>query len=243
MSSLLNGVVEVVSRPLFRSVRVAGIEELTHRVRLITFDGLEAGSWRPGDKVQVRMAGLTTRTYTPVAAEAGADGFRIVGFVHGDGPGARWVRALEPGAEAAVFGPRRSLDCSGLTGRVVAVGDETAVGLVAAAAGVAAAEIEAIFEATDADDVLVPAERLGLAAPQVVTRQEDGAHRTTLAERVAERVAERLDAGGDASDVTLVISGDAATVAAVRRHLKEVGVRPARTLAKAYWAEGRRGLD
>jgi ferric-chelate reductase (NADPH) len=235
MSSLLVGVVEAVSGPLFRTVRVVEVEELTDQVRLVSFAGLEAGSWRPGDKVQVRMAGLTTRTYTPVAAEAGADGFRIVGFVHGDGPGARWVRGLELGVQAAVFGPRRSLDCSGLTGRVVAVGDETSVGLVAAVAGVAATDVEAIFEATDPEDVLVPAERLGLPAPQVVRRHDGGAHRAALAERVAEQL-------GD-GDATVVISGDAATVAAVRRHLKEVGVRPARTLAKAYWAEGRRGLD
>ena len=236
MSSPLTGLVEAVSRPLFRTVRVVEVEELTDRVRLVSLVGLEAGSWRPGDKVQVRMAGLTTRTYTPVAAPAGADGLRLVGFVHGDGPGARWVRGLEPGAEAAVFGPRRSLDCSGLEGRVVVVGDETSVGLVAAVAGVAATEVEAILEATDPDDVRAPAARLGLAEAQVVVRVDDGAHRPVLAGLVAERL-------GDGDDVTLVVSGDAATVAAVRRHLKEVGVRPARTLAKAYWAEGRRGLD
>lgn len=236
MSSPLTGLVEAVSRPLFRTVRVVGVEEVTARVRLVALDGLEAGSWRPGDKVQVRMAGLTTRTYTPVATPAGADGLRIVGFVHGDGPGARWVRGLEPGTEAAVFGPRRSLDCSGLDGRVVVVGDETSVGLLAAVAGVAGPGVEAIFEATDPDDVLAPAARLGLVDPQVVPRAADGAHRSALADLVAERL-------GPDGDATLVISGDAATVAAVRRHLKEVGVRPARTLAKAYWAEGRRGLD
>lgn len=236
--SLLTGVVEAVSRPLFRTVRVVEVEDLTARVRLATFDGVAAGSWRPGDKVQVRMAGLTARTYTPVATPA--DGFRIVAFVHGAGPdaapGARWVRGLEAGAEAAVFGPRRSLDCSGLEGPVLAVGDETSVGLVTAVAGVAGTTVTALFEATEPDDVLGPAARLGLAVPEVVARRPDGGQRVVLAERVAERI-------GDAPATTLVVSGDAATVAAVRRHLKEAGLRPARTLAKAYWAEGRRGLD
>jgi len=237
MASPLTGLVEVVSRPLFRAARVDRVEDLTPRVRLASFtaEGLAPGSWRPGDKVQVRMAGLTTRTYTPIATEGGADGFRIVGFVHGDGPGAGWVRGLEPGVEVAVFGPRRSIDCSRLEGRVVVVGDETSVGLAAAVAGVGGAIVETLFEATDPDDVRVPAERLGLGVDEVVARQGGGAHLPALVELVAERLA-----GGDA---TLVVSGDAATVAAVRRHLKDTGVRPARTLAKAYWAEGRRGLD
>ncbi len=236
MPSPLTGLVEAVSRPLFRSVRVDAVEDLTERVRLISFTatGVAAGSWRPGDKVQVRMSGLTARTYTPVARPDGAAGFRVVGFVHGDGPGALWVRGLEVGTEAAVFGPRRSLDGSGLRGRVVAVGDETSVGLVAALAGVDGASVEAVFEATEPDDVRVPAVALGLGDVEVIGRSDGVAHRTALAELVAER----LD-----DEATLVVSGDAATVAAVRRHLKDVGVRPARTLAKAYWAEGRRGLD
>ncbi|HEV7722329.1 MAG TPA: SIP domain-containing protein [Iamia sp.] len=237
MASPLTGLVEVVSRPLFRAARVDRVDDLTPRVRLASFTvaGLAPGSWRPGDKVQVRMAGLTTRTYTPLEREGGADGFRIVGFVHGDGPGARWVRALEPGVEVAVFGPRRSVDCSHLKGRVVVVGDETSVGLAAAVAGVEGATVETVFEATDPDDVRVPAERLGLVVEEVVPRQGGGAHLPALADLVAQHLA--------GADATLVISGDAATVAAVRRHLKDTGLRPVRTLAKAYWAEGRRGLD
>jgi ferric-chelate reductase (NADPH) len=236
MLSPLTSLVETVSRPLFRSVRATAVEDLTPRVRLATFaaDGLEAGSWRAGDKVQVRMAGLTTRTYTPVVVDAVPEGFGIVGFVHGDGPGARWVRGLAVGDEAAVFGPRRSIDCSGLSGPAVLFGDETAVGLAAAAARVAGVVLWCAFEATDAADVRVPAERLGLTVDHLVERTADGGHRAALAGAVAEHIG---------ADTTLVASGDAATVAAVRRHLKEHDLRPAATLAKAYWAEGRRGLD
>lgn len=238
--SPLTGLAELVSRPLFRSAHIVGVDDLTARVRLIDLavPGVAPGSWRAGDKVQVRMSGMSTRTYTPIArvstAGDGPDGFRVVGFRHGDGPGSRWVGELTVGDEAAVFGPRRSIDCSGLTGPVVVVGDETSVGLLAAVTGVVGTEVVAVFEATDPDDVVVPAERLGPSVPSVVVRAPDGAHRVELAEAVAARLAPHT---------TLVASGDAATVAAVRRHLSDRGVHPARTLAKAYWAEGRRGLD
>jgi hypothetical protein len=41
----------------------------------------------------------------------------------------------------------------------------------------------------------------------------------------------------------LVLSGDAATVHAVRRAARHWPSRPATTRARAYWAEGRTGLD
>jgi ferric-chelate reductase (NADPH) len=235
--SPLTDLAELVSRPLFHTARVTTVEDVTPRVRLISLAAgwARPGSWRPGDKVQVRMTGLSTRTYTPVVVDDAGDGFGLVAFVHGDGPGARWVRGLDVADEVAVFGPRRSLDCSSLTGPVVLVGDETAVGLAAAVAGVAGVDLWCAFEATEPDDVRAPAERLGLAVDHVVARTEGGAHRDGLAAEVAERIG--------VGDTTLVASGDAATVAAVRRHLKDQGMRPDRTLAKAYWAEGRRGLD
>lgn len=238
MPSPLNGLVELVSKPLLRPARVARVDDLTPRVRLVDLavDGVPPGSWAAGAKVQVRMSGLTARTYTPVPrADGDGPGFRLVAFAHGDGPGAAWVRGLAVGDEAAVFGPRRSLDCSGLEGPVLVVGDETAVGLAVAIGSVPAAEVVLLAEATDPDDVSGPAAHLGVDLADVVARRPDGAHRDALAAAVAERVA--------AGPVTLVAAGDAATVAAVRRHLKEQGSVPARTLAKAYWAEGRRGLD
>jgi NADPH-dependent ferric siderophore reductase len=41
----------------------------------------------------------------------------------------------------------------------------------------------------------------------------------------------------------LVVSGDAATVHAVRRNARQWPRRPTDTKAKAYWAKGRTGLD
>ncbi len=230
MSSPLVGLVELVSGPLFRTARVEDVADLTARVRLVDLavEGVPAGSWRAGDKVQVRMAGLTTRTYTPVPREGAGAGFRLVAFAHGEGPGARWVRDLAVGTEAAVFGPRRSVDCSTLDGPVLVVGDETSTGLAAAVAA-GRADVAFLAEATEPDDVRVPAAHLGVEVAEVVARTPGGDHRAALAAAVADRVA--------AGPVTLVLSGDAATVAFVRRHLRDHDLRPDRTLAKAYGAE------
>lgn len=237
MPSPLVGLVELVSSPLFRTAEVVGLDDLTPRVPLVDLavEGVPAGSWRAGDKVQVRMSGLTARTYTPVPRDEVGAGFRLVAFAHGDGPGAAWVRGLAVGDEAAVFGPRRSVDCSALTGPVLVVGDETSVGLAASVAAVEGTDVTFLAEATEPDDVRVPARHLGVEAAEVVARTPGDGQRATLAGAVADRVA--------AGPVTLVLSGDAATVAAVRRHLRDHDLRPDRTLAKAYWQAGRRGLD
>src|SRR5947208_11720096 len=76
-------------------------------------------------------SGLSARTYTPMSWDAVNGRTRMLTFAHGDGPGSRWASGLREDDTCQFFGPRHSLDLSGLESPVVLFGDETSFGLAA----------------------------------------------------------------------------------------------------------------
>ena len=152
-------------------------------------------------------------------------------YTHGNGPAAQWFERVTEGQTCAVFGPRRSLDLRGATGPVLFVGDETSVALAHALRTIPA-ETSYVFEARDPlalTDVLA---QLGIT------------ERVAVVGKDADRV-ELLQHGRTAAvrAYTLVVTGDAATVHAVRRDSRGWERKPRQVMGKAYWAEGRTGLD
>ncbi|MFJ1766922.1 siderophore-interacting protein [Amycolatopsis sp. NPDC088138] len=213
------------------TARVAGVTRLPGdfvRVELAA-DAFRKATWVPGAKLQFRprRGTLSLRTYTPVSWDAGRGVTELLGFTHGDGPAAQWLRQVAAGDTCEVFGPRKSIDLRDPAGPVVFVGDESSVALACALRTVTA-EVSHVFEARDPAGLTEVLAGLGLDA-QVV-------------EKTADR-AELLRLAAAAGPGTLVVTGDAATVHAVRRDSRTWPVPPRDLKGKAYWAEGRTGLD
>ncbi|MCW5626609.1 MAG: siderophore-interacting protein, partial [Burkholderiales bacterium] len=120
-----------VMKLLARPAVVSDVQVLTAHFRLITLQGdaLKGADWVPGQKVQMQFGGFVSRTFTPIAWDAAKGETRLVGFSHGDGPGARWVVGAKPGDACVVFGPRRSLDVGSVPRPALFFGDETSFGL------------------------------------------------------------------------------------------------------------------
>ncbi len=119
-------VTQTLLRWLMRPARIAAIETLSPHFRLVDLEGdaLKGVAWAVGQKVQVSMgSGLSARTYTPVSWDADSGRTLILTFAHGDGPGSRWASGLREGDTCQFFGPRRSLDLSGLERPIVLFGD------------------------------------------------------------------------------------------------------------------------
>ncbi|WP_407179995.1 siderophore-interacting protein [Bradyrhizobium sp. STM 3562] len=217
---------------------VAACETIAERFRLITLEGpaLRACAWIPGHKVQIAMgSGFVARTYTPIEWDAATSRTRILAYVHGDGPGSAWVRGLKPGTGCYVFGPRRSLDVSGVTGPLAILGDETSIGLAHALLHqdrVRAAVCH--FEVDDVEASRRVTAHLGLGHAALFGRTEDDAHveemETTLPALVA-------------AGTTFVLTGKASTIQRLRLAMKRLAVPATHIVAKAYWAPGKRGLD
>jgi NADPH-dependent ferric siderophore reductase len=225
-------------RWLMRPARVAAVETLSPHFRLVDLEGeaLRNVAWTAGQKVQASMgSGLIARTYTPMSWDAERGRTRMLTFAHGDGPGSRWASGLREGDTCQFFGPRRSVDLSGLESPVVLFGDETSFGLAAALRDCPQAEGAIhLFEASDVAESRPVLEATGLGEATLIERTAADAH---LAAAEAEML--RLAASG----AHFVLTGKASSIQRISRALKAVGVVSSRVKTKAYWAQGKTGLD
>lgn len=231
-------VTRTLLRWLMRPARVAAVETLSPHFRLVDLEGeaLRNVAWTAGQKVQVSMgSGLSARTYTPMSWDAESGRTRMLTFAHGDGPGSRWASGLREGDTCQFFGPRRSLDLSGLESPLVLFGDETSFGLAAALRecppGAGAIHV---FEASDVAESRPVLEAIGLGQATLIERIADDAH---LAAAEAEVL--RLAASG----AHFVLTGKASSIQRVSRALKADRIVSSRVKTKAYWAPGKTGLD
>lgn len=226
-------------RLMMKHARVAASEPIGEGYRLITLEGpeLRGVDWLPGQKIQIAMgSAFVTRTYTPIDWDADAGSTRILGYVHGTGPGSAWVAGVRPGDECDIFGPRSSLDLRRIDGPVALYGDETAIGLAHAAIHADASRpVACHFEVGDILGSGMAAARLGMAAATTFQqRQADDAHLAALEESLAPQAA---------AGARFVLTGKAGTIQRLRQSLKQLGVGSGRIATKAYWAPGKVGLD
>ncbi len=217
--------------------RIAAVETLSPRFRLIELqeEAPRNLDWTVGDKIQVAVGtGLAARTYTPMAWDKTRGSTRILAFAHGEGPGSHWVREARRGYDCRFFGPRRSLDLSAPGAPVLLFGDETAFGLAAALRGTSASDVIPIFEVSDIAESRRVLDALDLVEAELVQRRDDDRH---LGQIEAE-MAVFAQAGPP-----IVLAGKASSIQRVSRALKGAGIPSSRMRTKAYWAEGKTGLD
>ncbi len=199
-----------------------------HRIEL-SGTALQGVNWSLGDKLQLKTgAGLQTRTYTPMSWDAAEGHTAFLAHSLAQGPGSEWVRSVRPGDTIAVFGPRRSLDLTAMDAeRSVLVGDETALGLAASwRPG------RAVFEVNHRSALQPVVEALGLSS-SLVERKPEESHFDALIEAIPAQETNRH----------FVLVGRARTIQTLVRALRQRGVPAGRIRTKAYWADGKAGLD
>lgn len=221
-----------LTRLFFHEAEVQANDMLAPGLHRITLQGpqLRERLWSPGDKLQLKLGrGMLTRTYTPMSWDSEAGRTSFVAHTLAPGPGSDWVRQAAPGQPLAVFGPRASLALAELDpAQSLLVGDETALSLAAAWRPAAV-----LLEATVPTAVNMAAQALQLPV-QVIGRAPGDDHWPDLAAAARAAI-------GPATHV--VLAGRAATVQHLLRQLKLRGIAGSRISTKAYWANGKTGLD
>ncbi len=182
-------------------------------------------SWRggkgaPGDKMQFYIPEAGSRTYSPFAITSTS--FELAMYVHGKGPGSAWTKALAAGQRVRFVGPQSSLDLAGITGPVALFGDETSFGVAKALFDLRNGDAMFRFEVGSRAECEPIIAALGLPLDSLVERT--GQHLGAVARDVAGKA--------------LVLTGNAKAIQVLRGLVKG---QPQRV--KAYWAEGKRGLD
>lgn len=223
-------------KPILRELAVESTTVLTPRFRLVLLrgDSLKGRTFTPGDKVQVLIDG-NFRTYSPFAFDERAGRMSLLVYSHGDAPGAAWGRSVRAGDPVHVFGPRGSIDFPSLTDPVLLVGDETSIG-VARALRDTGARHTAVFEVGSEIEARRAAQAIDLPEVELVSREAGNLHYAALEETVRQA----LEKHGSS---TLVLTGSAPTIQALRAALRARPVPHIAQKNKAYWAPGKRGLD
>lgn len=245
MASIKAMLEEVVGSLVFNPLTVESSRLVSPHFQRLAFTGdwLRSGACSPGDKLQVMLPGVGSRTYTPFAFDAAAGRLELLVYLHANEPGAQWGRQARPGDRVRVFGPRGSLPIAKVARPVVLLGDETSFAvartLVQADAG-AADKVALIFEVSRPEESAAVLDDLGLAQRELVARREDGQHAAEVEERVRAALA-RLSA--DAAGCTLLLTGSAQSIQSLRAALKRRPVPGVTQKVKAYWSKGKRGLD
>ncbi|HWO12230.1 MAG TPA: siderophore-interacting protein [Polyangiaceae bacterium] len=229
-----------VAKLFTKPAGVQAVVDVADGFRLVTLAGaaLRQVAWSPGQKVQVLLGGWVQRTYTPLAWDPDAGVTQLLAYAHGTGPGAAWARALRVGGACHLFGPRRSLELSSLGRPALLFGDETSFGLAHALRFTphAARDVHIVLEVGSSLAARAALAAIGVADAHLVERRARDAHLAEVQELASELCrTHAIDAGA--------LSGKATSIARLGKHLRQLGVPRSRLLIKAYWAEGKTGLD
>ncbi|WAJ44342.1 siderophore-interacting protein [Mycobacterium sp. Aquia_216] len=232
-SRLSNLISDIVLTPV-DVIEVESLASRFTRVRLQS-QAFEQQRWATGDKLQfrVRPGSVDLRTYTPINWDAERGTTDLIAFDHGEGPGARWFDRARSGDVCEVFGPSRSIDLSDTASDVVFIGDETSIALAHTLRENNPAA-RYLFETEDPHSLRSALTALGFPECEIMVKSTDRHALLESARAVGETFSETFD---------LVVSGDAATVSAVRRANRSWDHLTPRIKARAYWAKGRTGLS
>ncbi|MBK8719343.1 MAG: hypothetical protein IPN32_32215 [Deltaproteobacteria bacterium] len=214
--------------PLLRDAEIIGVTapEPSFRLVRLAVRGGGGARWSAGDKLQVLMPSDDVRTYTPLWW--GPDGgTALLVYARGDTPASRWARTLEPGARVRLAGPARSLAMP--PGPLTLVGDETSIAVAASYARARPGQVRAWIEVAQGVAVARAIAATGLEEVELVERPMGAARGETLARALPQLAG------------AVGITGAADLVQRVRDELRGRGVGELRT--KAYWIDGRVGLD
>lgn len=222
----------LVTRLFFRPATVVANQSLAPGLRLIALEGpeLQKANWSPGDKLQIRLGRqLMTRTYTPIHWDTVTGRTHLIAHTLAAGPGTEWVRLARVGDVCEVMGPRASLTLTDIepVDRLL-MGDETSVGLAACSA-----LHHGVFEVDDASAVKAVFAEFGIRAT-VIARQPHDAHHHALVTAALEHARH---------NTRFLLTGRARTVQRLLRELKTLRIPANRIRTKAYWADGKCGLD
>lgn len=220
-------VVRWLGRLLLADATVAEVRDPSPDFRLVRLTVSEAvrAALEPGDKIQVLLPADDVRTFTPFRLD-GDDRIAILGHVRTAGSASAWLRSLAAGDAVRFSGPGRSLRLP--PGPVVLVGDETSIAVTASYARARPGAVRPVFELGAGVDATAALAAVGLADAAVFRRPgSDPALLDTVVTAAA--------------GASIGITGGGELVQRVRAGVRARGF-PSVTV-KAYWVEGKTGLD
>ena len=183
----------------------------------------------PGDKVQVFLFGEDLRTYTPVTWDGARGTVSLIGFIHGDTMGSRWLREVKVGDEIELFGPRGSVAVNDGQGPLIIFGDETSIALALCLTRANPhLEVLTVLETDHEAELKTVIGALELQAT-VITRGATHEAATAMQPTLAR-------------GAFPILTGNASSLQALKQHFAKSG-QSLKGKTRPYWAKGKSGLD
>jgi NADPH-dependent ferric siderophore reductase len=239
MSSVPQFLTDTFERLFLRSAVVKAVTNLSGHFRLVEVAGeeLKAVSWIPGEKVQFHLGKLKSRTYTPISWNPSEGVAQFILFLHGNGPGSEWAESLKQGSTCHFMGPRSSLNFAEIDGDSVFFGDETSFAAALALHNCDGARHNRyVFEVSslvESEEVL---QCIGLPHAKLVKKTPDLIHHAEVEQSL-------VDAASSLAMPRWIFTGKGQSIQSLRKALRERHIGFSELKTKAYWAEGKTGLD
>lgn len=236
MSTLKRVILNVIGPQLLISARIFEVHAPSETFRFVEIEAeaFKATKLSPGGKVQINVGKWDLRTYTPISLNTETGRLGILAYLHSQGPGSRWAENVKAGAPCQLLGPRPALKRPERP--FVFFGDESAIATAASLQRQLPPRLSTgfVLEATDPVKVSGIVRDLGLKNTQVVPKTKDG--------RVPDAVLRSISKAA-AQTEQVILAGRAQSIRQVRDRLREEDFPLSRVVSKAYWSEGRSGLD
>ena len=232
-NAIKRAILGVVGPKVAQPARVTEVRAISEHFRLIDLevDQARLAHGGPVDKVKVNTSGWNVRTYTPVLQPHPPGRLRLLVYLHGDGPGARWAGSLGEGDATQIVGPKAALQVGHAP--FVLVGDETS--FATAMNFHARPDVHAVFETIHPQEAQQVLTALGVRNVSIVPKMQHGAHRAEL-HRLVRHHMQILQTS------QAILTGHAQAIQQVGRALKAEGARPD-LQTKPHWADNKQGLD
>jgi NADPH-dependent ferric siderophore reductase len=245
--------------PRFRTAEVRAVEDLTPRMRRVTFGGDDLEGLvidQPAASVRLLLPGAgetelvmptwngnefrlpdgarpTIRTFTPWHLRPDRRELDLGVVLHGTGAASEWARDARPGDPVAIAGPGRGYAIDADASSFLLAGDETALPAISQLLEALPkhARVSVLIE------IATPEGRLELPAhPAISTQwveQRDGAP-------PGDALIAAIENAEISADARIWAAGEAAAVQRIRRHLFETREIPrVQTTVRGYWKHGR----
>jgi NADPH-dependent ferric siderophore reductase len=229
-----------IGERFLRVTRVHALQDLGPRFRRVTLEATwaaQAGQafGAAGQKVQIFHPEVGSRTYTPFDFDAATGRFSLLVLLHGETPGSTWGRALRVGEEVRLVGPQPSTPLDEREGPAALFGDETSFAVARTLRGVAGLRDRCTvrLEVASRAEAYPVADALEIPRDSLVAKEPQETHLAPIARQLA--------SAAPPGTGTVVLTGRASSIQKVREHLRALDHR--RQTVRAYWADGKRGLD
>ncbi len=213
--------------------KVVRTEHFHDRLKRVRFqcNGLKNEKWWPGVEVEFRVSDTEFRHYTACDWNADDGYVDVLVYLHGQGPGSKFMADLSVGDAVQLLGPGGRFLLDFACQEYVLLGDETAMGLFLAFQHCMLPRT--LFTgAIECEDEGFP-KSVGLDL-KGVKRLPDENGKSLLKWMESTPLS--------TSNCQYFIAGNAATNRLLREKLRSIGVAPAMIRVKPYWAKGKEGL-